>query len=92
MNDTEKVMNFGEMVDAVNKVSSPWRKAFFAMLGFCLAAMIVMGGIIFYLVHCAYAEGSYLEQGQNYVEQEQHQVYGSGVAANGDTWGINGNE
>lgn len=74
MNDTEKVISFGEMADAVNKLSAPWRKAFFAAIGALIAVMVIMGSIIFYMVHCAYAEPTEVitNQTQDFQGQQQH--------------------
>lgn len=83
MNDNEKTQVFGEAVSAAERLSAPWRKAFFVsnvahvIVEFFLA---VLCGLLIYFAYMAPVE---FEQGQDFGEQTQTQTY-SERAAHGD--------
>ncbi len=78
MDDKEKILNFGDMVNAADKLSSPWKKLCFVLSAVIVAITLIMGGIIFYLVHCAYMTPTDVTQEQNLTEQIQSQNYSAG--------------
>lgn len=75
MTDREKVLSFGEMVEATEKLSHPWKKAFIisniahVIVEFFLA--VLCGLMIYY----AYMVPVDLDQEQHFDEQTQYQHY-----------------
>ncbi len=77
MNDTEKVQNFGDMVNATEKLTKPWRWA------------LVITNILWAVVFLAFILLAYLTpdttyQMHDFEEQSQVQSAGSEVATQAD--------
>lgn len=77
MNDNEKVQNFSDMVDATEKLTAPWRKAFFL-------SNILWAIIVAMLVWFAYMAPIDMGQDQDFTNQHQQQYYSEGFGAHGD--------
>ena len=87
MNDREKILSFGEMVEATEKLSRPWKKAFLISN---VAHIIIEVALVFLLgmfLWLAYMEPVGVDMGQNqdYENQSQTQTYTYGEnSARGD--------
>lgn len=83
INDNEKVQVFGEAVSAAERLSAPWRKAFFVsnvahvIVEFFLAALC---GLLIYFAYMAPVD---FEQGQDFSAQTQSQSYSESAAHGG---------
>ena len=78
MNDNEKIQSFGDMVEATEKLSSPWRKANFVQMVVLILTNLFWAIIVALLVHYAYMAPVEVYQGQDFSEQSQTQDYSSG--------------
>lgn len=81
MNDTEKVMSFGDMVDASRKMSRPW----IIFCGLLLAALI-LSNALWAFVHWKQLQYAYMtpetfSQSQDYDNQTQEQTHGQGATS-----------
>lgn len=72
MDDKEKIQSFGDMVEATEKLTKPWR---IALLVTNIAWAVVM--LAFILL--AYLTPVEMEQGQDLTTQSQSQSYSEGV-------------
>ena len=77
MDNNETIKNFGDMVEATHKLVQPWKKICTVLACALVAITIVLSGVIFYLVHCAYMEPMEVEQTQDFVVQSQRQAFSS---------------
>ena len=76
MNDDETIKNFGDMVEATEKLTKPWRRAFWL-------SNILWAAIVALLISYAYLVPSEMSQEQDMVTQHQAQTYIDG-ATSGD--------
>lgn len=76
MNDDEKIKNFGDMVEATEKLTKPWRRAFWL-------SNILWATIVALLISYAYLVPSEMSQEQDMFTQHQAQTYIDG-ATSGD--------
>ena len=76
MNDDEKIKNFGDMVEATEKLTKPWRRAFWL-------SNILWAAIVALRISYAYLVPSEMSQEQDMVTQHQAQTYIDG-ATSGD--------
>lgn len=81
MNEQEKIQNFGDMVDASEKLSKPWR----VLCGWLLAAL-VFTNLIWGFVHWKQLQYAYqtpieFEQGQQFDQKTQSQSYSEGATS-----------
>lgn len=76
MDDKEKIQSFGDMVDAVECITKPWRKAFWL-------SNILWAIIVALLISYAYLIPSKMNQEQDMATQHQSQIYIDG-ATNGN--------
>ncbi len=78
MTDNEKIQSFGDMVDATEKMSAPWRetvnKLIKALIFTNLFWALVLGAFIAF----AYLTPTEFEQGQQFDEHTQSQSYSEG--------------
>lgn len=77
MNDTEKVQSFGDMVNATEKLTKPWR---WALVITNLLWAVVFGMFIAF----AYLTPDTVYQSQDFEGQNQVQSAGSEVVTNGN--------
>ncbi len=83
MDDKEKVLSFGDMVNATMKINKPW-----IILCALLLAALVLTNAIWGFVHWKQLQYAYMtpeefSQTQNFDEHQQEQRYSQG-AAQGD--------
>lgn len=76
MNDTEKVLSFGEMVESTRRLTKPWIIAL-------IITNALWAAVTFSLIWFAYMAPIDMEQAQDFTGQYQTQEYSHG-AAQGD--------
>lgn len=79
MNENEKIQSFGDMVNATEKLTRPWR-----ILAAWLLAALVLTNAIWGLVHWSHIKYAYMTpeefvQEQDFTNQSQSQHYGQGA-------------
>jgi hypothetical protein len=72
MDDQEKIQSFGDMVEATEKLTKPWRLAL-------LVTNVLWAFIVGMLVWFAYMTPIDVDQSQDFTEQVQTQTYTAGV-------------
>ena len=77
MNDTEKILSFGEMVEATEKLSRPWKKAFLIANVVHVIVEIALCILLGMMIYMAYMEPVEVggSQDQDYDAQTQNQTY-----------------
>lgn len=84
MDDHDKIQSFGDMVNATEKLTSPWRRAFGWTLIATVLTNLFWAVIVWFLVHYAYMNPIDVLQEQNFSGQEQTQSYNQGSQSNQD--------
>ena len=84
MTDNEKITAFGDMVNATERISSPWRDAFFKTL-----KALIITNALWAIVMCVFIWFAYMSPDITYQEQEfdghqQVQSSGTEVVTRGD--------
>lgn len=79
MNDTEKIKDFGDMVDAVERLTKPRDEELARLHKQMWWERIILGGIIAILVVLAYLSPVDMEQNQDFDQNVQHQSYSEGA-------------
>ena len=77
MTDKEKIENFGDLVNASDKLASPWRKA-----NFILTIALVATNFFWAIVLCVFIWFAYMSPDTTYQTQEfegHQQVQSSGT-------------
>ncbi len=83
MNDKEKIENFGDMVDATEKMSAPWRETVFKMIR-VLAITNFLWAIVFAIfIWFAYMAPDTTYQTQEFDGHQQVQSSGTEVVTQG---------
>lgn len=82
MDDNEKIQNFGDMVDATDRMSKPWRDTVHRLMAVLVLTNFFWALIVGLLVWFAYMTPETMTQEQDYVAQHQSQAYTEG-ATNG---------
>lgn len=72
MTDNEKIQSFGDMVDATERLTKPWRYALFL-------TNILWAIVLFAFILLAYLTPVEMEQGQNIPDGSQTQSYSEGA-------------
>lgn len=72
MLDNEKIQSFGDMVDATERLTKPWRFALFL-------TNILWAVVLFAFILLAYLTPVEMEQGQNIPDGSQTQSYSEGA-------------
>jgi len=78
MDERDRIESFGDMVEATEKLTKPWRNAFFAAIGATLVTNILWAVIVWFLVHYAYMTPTDIYQEQDLTGQVQTQSYSQG--------------
>lgn len=80
MEDKEKVQSFGDMVNATDKLTRPWRVAFALTLAALVLTNAIWGFVHWKQLKYAYMTPEEWTQEQSYDEQIQNQSHTSGAA------------
>lgn len=83
MDDKEKIQSFGDMVDATEKMSAPWRETVFKLLKALVITNLFWAVIVGLLVWFAYMTPSEMSQEQDLDTQHQMQTYTEGATNGG---------
>ena len=83
MDDKEKIQSFGDMVDATDKMSKPWRETVHKMIIALCVTNFLWALIVGMLVWFAYMTPAEMTQEQDLTEQRQTQSYTEGATNGG---------
>lgn len=83
MSDNEKIQCFGDMVDATEKMSAPWRETVFKMVKALVITNLLWAIVLGLFIWFAYMTPVEMEQGQQFDQQTQSQSYSEGVTNGG---------
>lgn len=81
--DNEKIQNFGDMVDATERMSAPWRETVWKLIKALVATNLLWAIIVAMLVWFAYMTPVDVGQQQNFDQHTQTQNYSEGVTKGG---------
>ena len=84
MTDNDKIQNFGDMVDATERMSSPWRETVYKLVKALVITNFLWAFVLGLFIWFAYMTPVEIEQGQQFDEKTQSQSYSEGVVANGN--------
>lgn len=83
MTDNEKIQSFGDMVDATDKMSAPWRETVFKLVKALIITNLLWAVVLGLFIWFAYMTPVEMEQGQQFDQQMQSQSYSEGVTNGG---------
>lgn len=83
MSDNEKIQSFGDMVDATDKMSAPWRETVFKLVKALVITNLLWAIVLGLFIWFAYMTPVEMEQGQQFDQQTQNQSYSEGVTNGG---------
>lgn len=79
MTDSEKIQSFGDMVDATEKMSAPWRETAFKLVKALILTNLFWAIVLGLFIWFAYMTPMDIEQEQDFTGQTQTQGYSEGV-------------
>lgn len=79
MEDKETIQNFGDMVNATEKMSAPWRETLWKVIRALIITNVLWAIIVAMLVWFAYMTPVDVGQEQDFTSQVQTQNYSEGV-------------
>lgn len=83
MTDNEKIQSFGDMVDATEKMSAPWRETVFKLVKALVITNALWAIVLGLFIWFAYMTPVEMEQDQQFDQQMQSQSYSEGVTNGG---------
>ena len=83
MEDKDTIQNFGDMVNATEKMAAPWRETLWKVIRALIITNILWAVIVGMLVWFAYMTPVDVGQEQNFEQQTQTQNYSEGVTDGG---------
>lgn len=83
MEDKEKIQNFGDMVNATEKMAAPWRETVWKLIKALVITNLFWAIIVGLLVWFAYMTPVDVGQEQDFTGQTQSQNYSEGVTDGG---------
>lgn len=83
MTDNEKIQSFGDMVDATEKMSAPWRETVFKLVKALVITNLLWAIVLGLFIWFAYMTPVEMEQGQDFDGHAQTQSYSEGVTNGG---------
>lgn len=83
MSDNEKIQSFGDMVDATEKMSAPWRETVFKLVKALVITNLLWAIVLGLFIWFAYMTPVEMEQGQDFDVHAQTQSYSEGVTNGG---------
>lgn len=79
MTDNEKIKSFGDLVDASEKITRPWRILCAWLLAALVATNLIWGFVHWKQLQYAYMTPEEFTQTQQFEEQTQEQSYSQGT-------------
>lgn len=79
MEDKEKIQNFGDMVDATERLAAPYKKFALGSIIALIATNLLWAIIVALLVCFAYMTPAEMSQEQDLTTQQQTQTYTEGA-------------
>ncbi len=83
MDDKEKIQSFGDMVEATERMSNPWRETVFKLVKALVLTNLLWALVLGAFIWFAYMTPTKVEQGQNFDEHTQSQSYNEGATSGG---------
>jgi len=80
MDDKEKIQSFGDLVDASEKITKPWRTLCAWLLAALVVTNLIWGFVHWKQLQYAYMTPEEFAQTQEFDTQTQEQHYSQGVA------------
>jgi len=84
MDDKEKIQSFGDMVDATERMSSPWRETVFKLIKALVLTNLFWALVLAAFIWFAYMAPDTTYQTQEFEGHQQVQSSGSEVVTRGD--------
>lgn len=83
MSDNEKIQSFGDMVDATEKMSAPWRETVFKLVKALVITNLLWAIVLGLFIWFAYMAPDTTYQTQEFDGHQQVQSSGTEVVTNG---------
>lgn len=83
MTDNEKIQSFGDMVEATDKMSSPWRETVFKLVRALILTNLFWAVVLSAFIWFAYMAPDTTYQAQEFDGHQQVQSSGTEIAAQG---------
>ncbi len=84
MSDTEKIQSFGDMVEATDKMSAPWRETVFKLVRALILTNLFWAVVLSVFIWFAYMAPDTTYQAQEFEGHQQVQSSGTDVVTRGD--------
>ena len=84
MSDTEKIQSFGDMVEATDKMSTPWRETVFKLVRALILTNLFWTVVLSAFIWFAYMAPDTTYQTQEFEGHQQMQSSGTDVVTRGD--------
>ena len=84
MSDTEKIQSFGDMVEATDKMSAPWRETVFKLVRALILTNLFWALVLSAFIWFAYMAPDTTYQTQEFEGHQQLQSSGTDVVTCGD--------
>lgn len=84
MTDNEKIQNFGDMVDATERMSSPWRDTVYKLIKALVLTNLFWALVLGLFIWFAYMAPDTTYQTQEFEGHQQVQSSGTEVVTRGD--------
>lgn len=84
MSDTEKIQSFGDMVEATDKMSTPWRETVFKLVRALILTNLFWAVVLSAFIWFAYMAPDTTYQTQEFEGHQQMQSSGTDVVTRGD--------
>lgn len=84
MSDTEKIQSFGDMVEATDKMSTPWRETVFKLVRALILTNLFWAVVLSAFIWFAYMAPDTTYQTQEFEGHQQLQSSGTDVVTRGD--------
>lgn len=83
MSDNEKIQNFADMVDATDRMSSPWRETVFKLIKALIFTNLFWAVVLSVFIWFAYMAPDTTYQAQEFEGHQQVQSSGTEVVTQG---------
>ncbi len=84
MGDKEKIQSFGDMVDATDRMSAPWRETVFRLIKALILTNLFWAAVLAVFIWFAYMAPDTTYQSQEFDGHQQVQSSGTEVVTRGN--------